>query len=144
MIIILFLILVIGYFMRKSRVDNKFNSLNDKKIHPYIIAKNKIKSLNNKNPKSQNEAGTFYSELSYIVREFIENQFFIKTIEMTTNEIKHNKNMIGFDKNEINKIISVLERADLIKFAKLFPLENDIKIDLNVVDEFLDNQKIDL
>ena len=63
---------------------------------------------------------------------------------MTTNEIKHNKNMIGFDKNEINKIISVLERADLIKFAKLFPLENDIKIDLNVVDEFLDNQKIDL
>ena len=52
--------------------------------------------------------------------------------------------MIGFDKNEINKIISVLERADLIKFAKLFPLENDIKIDLNVVDEFLDNQKIDL
>ena len=144
MIIILFLFLVIVYFIRKRKVDNKFNSINDKKIHPYIIAKNKIKFLKSKNPKSQNEAGTFYSELSYVIREFIENQFFIKTIEMTTNEIKHYKNMIGFDKNEINKIISVLERADLIKFAKLFPLENDIKIDLNVVDEFLDNQKIDL
>jgi len=130
--------------LRKGKVDNKFNNIDEKKLHPYIIAKNKIKFLKIKNPKSQIEAGTFYSELTYIVKEFLENQFFIKTIEMTTDEIKHNKKMIGFDNNGLNKIIKVLERADLIKFAKLFPSENDINMDLTVVDQFLDNQKINL
>lgn len=141
---ILILLLIIVWMFSKRKIDNQLKNNFNKNIHPYVIAKNKIELLKLKKPKSQKEAGTFYSDLSFIVKEFIENQFFIKTIEMTTNEIKKNKNMIGFNKNEINEIIKVLERADLTKFAKVFPLENQLKSDLNVIQDFLDNQKIDL
>ena len=124
-------------------MDNNSN-LKKEKINPYIIAMKKIKLLKNEFPSTQKEAGTFYTNLSLIVKEFIENQFYIRAIEMTTYDLKNNKNLIGNNKKEINEIIKVLQRADLIKFAKVFPSKNQFKTDLNNIIDYLNREKIEL
>ena len=64
---------------------------------------------------------TFYFELSQIIREFLEHEYFIRVLEMTTEEIRevlpHFKGKIEWEKNLMN----LLERADKVKFAKDVP-----------------------
>jgi len=142
-ILILLLLIIWMLNKRESLVDNDSN-FKKEKINPYLIAVKKIKLLKKEFPSTQKEAGTFYTNLSLIVKEFIENQFYIRAIEMTTYDLKNNKYLLGNNKKEINKIIKVLERADLIKFAKVFPSKNQFKTDLNNILDYLNGEKIEL
>ena len=91
-----------------------------RKTPPLIIALGKLEKLNVDDLSSAN-VRTFYFELSQIIREFLENEYFIRVLEMTTEEIRevlpHFKGKIEWEKNLMN----LLERADKVKFAKDVP-----------------------
>ncbi len=70
----------------------------------------KILNVNNK---------IFYTQLSFTMREFLENQFYIRALEMTTPEIKEFESDYKLSKNDFDNIIKLLDRADLAKFAKI-------------------------
>ena len=61
---------------------------------------------------------SFYLHASFLLREFIENQFYIRALEMTTNEIRVFKDDMELGKNNFTGIINILKRSDLAKFAK--------------------------
>lgn len=61
---------------------------------------------------------TFYLHLSFLIREFIENQYYIRALEMTTNEIRQYDNELDLEKDQLKDIINILNRSDLAKFAK--------------------------
>jgi len=61
---------------------------------------------------------TFYLHLSFLIREFIENQYYLRALEMTTNEIRNFESEMDLDKNNFKGIMDILNRADLAKFAK--------------------------
>jgi hypothetical protein len=66
----------------------------------------------------------FYAELSHITREYIENTHFIRTLEMTTDEIADNRHLIQIDENQLELWIDFLQKADKVKYAKeLFAVE---------------------
>ena len=66
----------------------------------------------------------FYAELSHITREYIENTHFIRTLEMTTDEIANNRHLIQIDEIQLELWIDFLQKADKVKYAKeLFAVE---------------------
>jgi hypothetical protein len=82
----------------------------------------------------------FYVRLSYILREFIENQWYLRALEMTTDEIEDNKWNIRCSESDYRKIHAFLVRADLIKFAKAKASEsvrtNNLKLITNFIRQY--------
>jgi len=61
---------------------------------------------------------TFYSQSSFIIREFLENKFYVRALEMTTSEISEFESNYELKKDDYINLINLLNRADLAKFAK--------------------------
>ena len=86
--------------------------------NPAHIAMKKLDELRKFDLDQENHKKEFYIQLSFILREYLENSFFIRTLEMTTQEIDSNRNIIPFETDLIDKLIKVLSMADLVKYAK--------------------------
>ena len=80
---------------------------------------------------------TFYLQASFILREFIENQYYIRALEMTTREIRKIDTDIILQKSVFNGVINLLGRADLAKFAKYEFSINDRETDYNWMLKFI-------
>ena len=69
----------------------------------------------------------YYSELTEIIRQYIERRFSINAMEQTTDEIllHFDATLIAADIKE--KLGFILRQADMVKFAKAlpFPIENE-------------------
>ena len=82
----------------------------------------------------------FYTELSHITREYIEYSSYIRTLEMTTEEIITNRNLFSVDENLFFDWITLLKKADLIKYAKESSnhseMENDKDTAINIINNF--------
>jgi len=72
----------------------------------------------------------FYTRMSDILRIYINRRFQIDSLEMTTGEILE---LFRRDKNTqsvYQNLKQILQLADLVKFAKLTPLENDNELSM--------------
>lgn len=103
-----------------------------------IIALEKLNALHER-LKSGLNAKEFYVNISYILREYVENSLFVKTLEMTTEEIRINKNILPYPENEISFWLNILERADLIKYAKMIPQQSACLDDLYLARNFVES-----
>ena len=89
------------------------------------------------NLKVDGLAKDFYAELSHLTREYIENTYFIRTLEMTTGEIAENKNLIQIDEVQLKLWIDFLQKADKVKYAKeLYTIEK-MKRDMEKIFEWI-------
>ena len=69
----------------------------------------------------QGEVKAYQTQLTYILRQYLENRFGIKALESTTDEILHQLRSIDFDDSWKHKLSDMLQVADLVKFAKAKP-----------------------
>jgi len=69
----------------------------------------------------------YYTELTDILREYIEERFDVAAIEMTSSEILDGLVPKNINDQAMQKLKGSLELSDLVKFAKASPtaLEND-------------------
>lgn len=81
---------------------------------------------------------TFYLHLSFMIREFIENQYYIRALEMTTGEIRKFRDALDLD-NDFIGIINILNRADLAKFAKYEFNVSERQSDFDWISNFISN-----
>ncbi|MDA8595616.1 BatD family protein [Flavobacteriaceae bacterium] len=111
-------------------------------IPPYQLAKQRLDELD---PEAL-EAKEFYVELTDILRTYIEDEYLIPAKESTTDElIEYLKdvqtlNRLDLTNDLIKQVKGLLMDADLVKFAKMTPTENQLKQDQKLtaflVDEF--------
>src|ERR1700744_3708681 len=90
-----------------------------------VITINKLNELRDKKLWQQNEVKLYYSELTDILREYLEKRYHINTQEQTTAEIFEglkNKQMPADGRNKLKQLLSL---ADLVKFAKEQPSADD-------------------
>ena len=104
---------------------------------PYSWAVKRLEKLGNKLDDK-----TFYVNLSHILREFVEHSVFIKSLEMTTEEIIANKHTIPIENSLLAQWISLLSRADQIKYAREITSKIQRIEDINWSKEFLKWAKI--
>ena len=112
----------LGYFFYKRKQNKAVPEPIVIKRPPFEVAMEKIESLRASKLWQQNKIKAYQSELTFILREYLEERFHIKALESTSDEIIEDLTRldeIGEDwRTELNKI---LQTADLVKFAKAIP-----------------------
>ncbi|PHS52837.1 MAG: hypothetical protein COB01_06525 [Lutibacter sp.] len=114
-------------------------------IAPIQEALQRLKELDEKHLLQQNKIKIYYSELTDIVRTYIEKDINIPALESTTNELIETINdfnessNLGISKETIQQLNEVLQSADLVKFAKSKPIVDEIKNDRIIVEDILKN-----
>ncbi len=95
------------------------------------IALNKLRDLRERKLWQQNEIKLYHSELSDVMREYLEKRYQIKTYEKTTEEILSALKYADMAEENRNMLRQILVLADLAKFAKEKPLpaENEQSMD---------------
>ena len=118
--IILLVIISFGIVSLWSRRIKKEFSVEDNLSYqkPFEIALKKLEIMKKSDISSKELKKEFYVKISFILREYIETSFFIRSLEMTTEEISNNSEILPFDRSLAMKLVSILSLADLVKYAK--------------------------
>ena len=122
-------VLVVWYFLkhRKPRLDENGEPVKGPVIPPYNKAIDDLENLKQQKLWQVGKLKEYYSGLSDIAREYIEGQFNVNAVEMTTDDILQEVKELHFDQKIYGKLKDTMELSDLVKFAKYStsPLEND-------------------
>lgn len=103
---------------------------------PDEVAIEKLDALK-RSMNSELDMKEFYVDLSYILREYVEHSLFVKTLEMTTEDIRTSQSDLPYSDEELSGWLDLLERADLIKYAKMFPKHSACAADLDSAESFV-------
>ena len=119
--------LVIYAISRRNKNRPLFQRPPKPKLPPHVIALQELDKLKNENLWQQEKVKDYYTRLTDIVRVYIEDRFLMAAMEQTTPEILAGfKNLkLQIDANAVLELKEILELADLVKFAKLFPLPDE-------------------
>ena len=118
----LFLSLILVWRKRKKKQFQKINySL---KESPEERALRRLKALD-----SSGLSKEFYAKLSHISRELIETKYFIRTLEMSTEEINTHRELFPLDDMQFTELVQFLNEADLIKYAREIPSPQKVLLD---------------
>ena len=142
-IILLLTIILIVYILKKY-VFNKKKKVEKKIIKEIVPAHiTALKELNNIEKKELWQSGKikqYHSGISEILRKYMEHRFKFIALELTTDEILSNiENTIS--REEHIELKQVLQRADLAKFAKSKPNEEENKQSMELAKRFVDKTK---
>ena len=116
-------------------------------LPPYDRAKLKLKELEDSQYLIRSEVKSFYSELTLILRKYLDEKVYDRAMESTTDELiarlelLKEGNQIPLKKESIKNIESVLKRADLVKFAKSKPDMALAELDCKTIAKELDEVK---
>jgi len=113
---------------RKPKVDAEGNVIKGPVIPPYTKAIGDLENLRQQKLWQSGKVKEYFSTLTDIAREYIEGQFGVNAVEMTTDDILEEIKPLRFSTEAYNKLKDTMELADLVKFAKYNAsnLENDI------------------
>ena len=92
---------------------------------PHIIALGKLTELKSKNLWQNGQFKEYHSELTDVLREYLESRYNIKAHEQTTDEIMNSLRYAGIPADNREKLHQMLVLADLVKFAKEKPIAAD-------------------
>ncbi len=115
---------VIFYFVKRKKVVPVFVEKVVKRP-AHEIALESLQSVENEKLWQNGFVKKYYSELSDIIRTYIENRYSIIAMELTTDEILYHFNRIPINTDAKDKLAHLLKLADLVKFAKVQPLPNE-------------------
>ena len=141
---VLILLLIIGiaaliYYLIKKYQTKKAEAIVFKT--PIEKAIGMLKILETKQLWQKGEIKNYYSELTDIARDYIEEVIEIPAKESTTSELiaglkkAVNDKKLTFTKQSFSNLENVLKQADLVKFAKVQPIQNQIEEDYKRIEK---------
>ena len=116
-------------------------------LPPYERAKMALKQLDEAHYLEKDELKAYYSELTLIIRKYLDEKVYDHSLESTTEELINrlqllrDANQIDLDTDTIRNLETILRRADLVKFAKSKPDKELAKLDRNTIDVEIDHVK---
>ncbi|MBL1233651.1 MAG: hypothetical protein P1U44_06375 [Vicingaceae bacterium] len=112
------------------------------KIPVHEIALGKLRQLNEQQLWQNGKIKAYHSEISEILREYIEERYQVNALEETTSEIMHGLRLHQIPEELKLKLSQTLTLADLVKFAKEQPLTNENENSLTNAIEFVEATKM--
>jgi hypothetical protein len=116
-------------------------------LPPFDEAIQKLHELDEKLLWQNNQVKEYYSELTGIVRGFIERELKVPALESTTDELIetltdfNDSKSISTPKETIKKLRDLLREADLVKFAKSKPMSEQIEANRKDAEEVVTELK---
>jgi len=116
-------------------------------LAPYERAKLALEKLDEERYFENEEIKTYYSDLTLILRQYLDEKVYEQSLESTTDELVSRlqtleaANQIKLSKETIRNIETILKRADLVKFAKSKPDFQLAKLDKSTIELEIDHVK---
>jgi len=147
-ILLLGILIAIGLIWKKRlKADVSYKERPEYLKEPDIIALEKLDNLDQSGLLEKGEIKEFYAQLSLILREYTENSLYIRTLEMTTEEIRQNRPVFPYTDDQIASYFKILSGADMAKYAKhiaaLDQCSQDMVLSRNIVKETIPYWKFD-
>jgi len=135
--------LIVVYLKRRSK-NKPFIKLPEKPKEPaHVIAIRALDELKAKKLWQSDKEILYYSELTEILKAYIEDRFLVKTFECTSHEILESfKHSESIDKQLFIALKQILTFADLAKFAKYKPLPDENDLCLKNAYQFVEGTKV--
>ncbi len=83
-----------------------------------------------------------YTRLSLLLREYVELSLYIRTLSMTTEEIRAHRNLFPYGDDEFQFLLAILSKADLVKFARQKLPEKEGVADLDACRAFVEKTTV--
>lgn len=116
-------------------------------LPPYDRAILALEKLDESEQLKQTDIKTYYSELTFIIRKYLDEKVYDRSLESTTDELVlrlqllKDGNQFPFTSQTISNIETILKRADLVKFAKSAPDLSLAEMDKATVVKEIENVK---
>ncbi len=118
-ILLLIIIIAIGLIWTKRlKADISYEERPEYLGDPDTVAMRKLNKLDQSELLNKGEIKEFYAQLSLILREYTENSLYIRTLEMTTEEIRENRSVFPYTDDQITSYFKILSSSDMAKYAK--------------------------
>jgi hypothetical protein len=142
---------IIGFWIYWFVIRKRKETLEEEPVYkalpPYEEAMYRLNELDEKLLWQNNKIKEYYSELTEIVRGYIERELNVPALENTTDEVLEmikdfkKANTIVTSEETIDKLKALLQEADLVKFAKSKPLALEIEEDRKDAQSIVSNLK---
>lgn len=116
-------------------------------LPPYDRAKLALKKLEDSNYLNSENLKDYYSELTLIIRKYLDEKVYDRALESTTDELIDRLqllkagNQLDLSPETIKNIQDILKRADLVKFAKSNPDLALAELDKTTIEAEIDHVK---
>jgi hypothetical protein len=132
-------ILLTIYFSRKKKRPQP--EIQKPKIPPHIVALKALDRVKEEQVWKEGRMKEYYSAISDTIRLYIEDRFQVNALESTTDEIMTAFRSQVIDDVSRDKLRQLLFLSDLVKFAKLMPIENEHQLTLQSAYDFVNGTK---
>jgi len=123
------------FFLRKQKKVGDLQKEEVEVIRPsHEVAFERLDDLEAEELWQQGKVKEYQTELTYTIREYLENRFGIQALESTTGEINNSLKEVDFDPKHTTNLNNILQIADMVKFAKAKP-------DASIHQEFMEKAR---
>ncbi|HRZ97365.1 MAG TPA: hypothetical protein P5084_07395 [Paludibacter sp.] len=134
------LFILISRLIRKKPVFESQNKTPE--LPPHVIAIAGLDKIKSEKLWQQNRTKEYHTELTDVLRVYIEKIYDIPCMEMTSEEILSHLNFLRFEqKSAYTSLKNILHLADLVKFAKWNALIDEHELSLNNAYLFVNQTK---
>ena len=138
---LLILAIILLYLYFKKRQPEKEIVYIEEVIPAHILALKALLELKDKEAWKTSEKKKYYSELTDTVRLYLENRFDIHAMEKTTREIITDLKLANISEDDKYYLRKILREADMVKFAKFNPSDDEAFAYLNKSIDFVERTK---
>jgi hypothetical protein len=140
LIAILIIIGIIWYLKTRPKKEVVMEEVKpDVPFHIQIL--NRLQELRGKKLYQQ-DVKVYHSELTDIIRDYLEKRYVIKTHEKTSDEIFASLKFIDMDQESRNLLRQILLLADLVKFAKEKPMPSENELSMGNAIAFVSKTRL--
>jgi hypothetical protein len=126
------------FFRRK-----KIKAGREEKLPPYEEAITALHQLDNSELLKHHKSKEYYSQLTEIVKRYLDREVDDTVLEKTTDELIERLQLLkdggnfDFDAENIRELQLILKRADLVKFAKMQQEDGQARADRSTIEEII-------
>ncbi len=133
--------LIIRYQKRKKKTKTVIAKPKPK-VKADVKAIKALQRLRQKKLWEQGKVKGYYSELTDILRIYMEDRWEVYAMEMVTTEILDELKQLDIESSTISSIRKTLELSDLVKFAKCDPLPDEHDAAFKSIQNFVEKTKV--
>lgn len=138
---------IVWYIIRYLRLHKKDKEVTEPVAmieQAHVIAFRELEILHLEQLWQKGEIKKYYTRLTEIIRQYLENRYQVFSLELTTEETLSSLINAGFRKDEeYHRLKTILTSADLVKFAKHKPEPSENDLHYRNSWEFVNNTKLE-
>lgn len=141
-LVFLLILLAIWYSRKKKKAQKPvFQPKAKPEDPPHVEAMKALEALKKKKLWQNGKVKKYYSELTHILRVYIEKKFEIPAVESTSNEILYDLKQFDIESQLYSQLEECLVTSDMVKFARMEPLPQEHEKSYNTVVAFVEQTK---